>query len=336
MKAQKERDYIYASTMIRSAGGKGTAGERLLSFTGAGSVGELASLILDAGLVSDRFIPSATDFSSTVSAALDSAVDLVTSSVPDPSVYGFLLFKFDCNNLKVALKENITGASSGDLFFNCGTVGAEKIKECVRSRRFDGIPENMASGAAEALDEYEQTGEARIIDFLIDKGCFEDSERSAKETGVKLFSDLISKRADTVNIMTYLRVHVSGLPSGTVPSVIERASVSGGTIPVERFLTAAEDVLSGADMRDALANRIDDYPMRAAIRETSDIVDTSARLDEIFESVVKPYGFRPFGPEIPAVFLIEREAELRQCRMIASMIRSGCPREEIRRRFKVN
>ncbi len=336
MKAQKERDYIYASTRIKAAEGKGTAGERLLSFTGAGSVEELASLVRDSGLISDGFIARATGFSSTVSAALDSAVDLVTTSVPDPGVYGFLLYKFDCNNLKVAVKENITGIYSGDLFFSCGTVDPEKIKECVRERRFDGIPENMAKRASEALDEYEQTGEARIIDFLIDKGCFEDSAKSAEETGIKLFRDLMTKRADIVNIMTCLRVHLSGLSSGTVTSVIERSFVSGGTIPVERFLSAAEDVASGGDLRESVAKRIDDYPMRAAVTETEDASETSAKLEEIFESLIKPYEFKPFGAEIPAVFLISREAELRQCRMIASMIRAGCTKEEIRRRFKAN
>ena len=194
----------------------------------------------------------------------------------------------------------------------------------------------MAKRAAEALDEYEQTGEARIIDFLIDKGCFEDSARSAKETGVRLFSDLISIRADIVNIMTYLRVHLSGLPSGTIPSLIERSSVSGGVIPHERFISAAEEVAAGGDLRESIAKRLDDYPMRAAIVETDDITETAAKLEEIFESRVKPYEFRPFGAEIPAVFLISREAELRQCRMIASMIRAGCTKEEIRRRFKVS
>ena len=336
MKAQKERDYIYASTRVRAAGGKGTADERLRSFTGAGSVDELTALIRDAGLVAEDLLPSATDLSSTVSAALDSAVRLVVSSVPDPSVYGFLLYKYDCNNLKVAVKENITGQYSGNLLFTCGTVAPEKIKECVRDRRFDGIPGNMAKRASEAYDEYEQTGEARIIDFLIDKGCFEDSAVSAKETGVALFGDLISKRADIVNVMTFLRVHLSGIPSGAIPSVIERASVSGGVIPVERFLTAAAEVAAGGDLREAVAKRIDDYPLRAAVTETDDLTETSARLEEIFESLVKPYEFGSFGPEIPAVFLIGREAELRQCRMIASMLRAGAAREDIRRRFKIS
>ena len=48
MKKNKELDYVYASTRVRAAEGRGTARERLTSFAEAGSAEALTSAVVGA------------------------------------------------------------------------------------------------------------------------------------------------------------------------------------------------------------------------------------------------------------------------------------------------
>ena len=82
-KAKKinELDYVYASTRVKTAEGRGTMRDRLTSFAEAGSAEALVSAVVDSGLVSDPAVKTPAE---AADAALISAAELLRSSVPDP------------------------------------------------------------------------------------------------------------------------------------------------------------------------------------------------------------------------------------------------------------
>ena len=331
MKKNKELDYVYASTRVRAAEGRGTARERLTSFAEAGSAEALTSAVVESGLTGDFTVRTPSE---AADAALGYASDLLRSSVPDPAVYDFLFYKYDCNNIKVALKESILGSREDSRYFTCGTVSPDVVRDAVCSRSYSLLPENMGKRAKEAQDAYETTKEARSIDLLIDRGCFEDIEKSVAESGVPFFKEYAAALVDSTNYQTFLRISSSGMNPGACSSLISRAALPGGTVVVSVF----EDA-SAADTHEervaALVMKTDRVEYREALKLFDDPDAVAAAFDKIVDDVTEKAGVKSFGPEVPAVFFIRREAEIRAVRIAASMISTGKSADRIKTRIGV-
>ncbi|MBQ6262476.1 MAG: V-type ATPase subunit [Clostridia bacterium] len=332
-KAKKinELDYVYASTRVKTAEGRGTLRDRLTSFAEASNGEALVTAVLESGLISDVAVKTPAD---AADAALVGAADLLRSSVPDPDLYGFLFYKYDCNNIKVALKESILGVEDTSRYFTCGTVEPSAVREAVFSRNYSALPENMGKRAKEAQDAYETTKEARTIDLSLDRGCFEDIEESVASSGVPFFKEYASALVDSTNYLSFLRISSSGMAPGACSSLMSRAALPGGTVDVSVFEEA-----SAADTHEeriaALVLKTDSVDYREALSRDGDPDAVAAALEKAVDKVVEKADAKAFGPEVPAVFFIRREAEVRAVRIAASMIASGKTAEAIKARIGI-
>ena len=332
-KAKKinELDYVFASTRVKTAEGRGTMRDRLTSFAEAGSAEALVSAVVDSGLVSDPAVKTPAE---AADAALISAAELLRSSVPDPGIYDFLFYKYDCNNIKVALKESILESHEDPRYFTCGTVSPSDVQDAVFSRNYSALPVNMGKRAKEAQDAYETTKEARSIDLLIDRGCFEDIEASVKESGVPFFKEYVSALVDSTNYLTFLRISSSGMSPEACTSLIGRAALSGGDIDASVFEEA-----SASDTHEERVASLILKTDRVDYREALDLADDPEAVSSAFEKVADKAAenavSKAFGPEVPAVFFIRREAEVRAVRIAASMIASGKTADAIKTRIGI-
>ncbi len=331
MKTIKETEYVYASTRVKAADGKGTSKERIASFAEAADRDALTAAIIDSGLVPDEARGAVDSPADAADAALRGAADLLVSSVPDPDVYDFLFYKYDCCNIKTALKESITSEHDPSRYFTCGTVPADVVISSVSSRDYSLLPPSMGKRAEEARNTYETTAEARCIDLLLDVGCFEDASRSAEESGVPFFREYVSLLADAANYSAFLRISSSGASPEAVSTLVKRAVVPGGSAPAEVFGSAAE-AETHAERIDALLMKTDRVAYRDIITSSDDPEAVSEAFDRLISELVRTLDFKAFGPEIPAAFFIKREAEVRAVRIAASMIGAGKSADEIKKR----
>lgn len=329
----KDTDYVYASTRIRSSEGRGTFAERLSAYAEAGSAEELVALAFEWGVVPAEEKTGVTTPADAADAALRRAADLVRSSVPDPWLYDFLLYKYDCNNVKTAIKESVTGEHDPARYFRCGTVTPEAVEAAVTDRVFTALSENLGRRAAEAIDTFETTGEARAIDLLCDRGCFEDAAAAAGKTGVKFFREYVALTADEANFTTFARISSSGLASDAAAALTARAVVPGGTVSAETFESAASASDDHAERIAALTMRTENVGYREALNSSADPAAVASSFSKIGDELIGRYDFTAFGPEIPAVFFIKREAEIRSFRIAASMIAAGKTPDEIKGRI---
>ena len=327
-KTTSELDYVYASTRVKAADGRGTARDRMTSFAEAANSEALMNAVIESGILPDG---SAATPSDAADAALNSAADLLKTSVPDPSVYDFLFFKYDCNNIKVALKESILGTREESRYFTCGTVSPSAVRDAVFSRNYSALPENMGERAKEAQDAYETTKEARSIDLLIDRGCFEDIKQSVSDSGVPFFKEYVSALVDSANYLTFLRISSSGMSPEACFSLISRAVITGGDTDVSVFEEAGS-AETHEERVSALIMKTDRVDYREALNLGDPDAVTSA-FERITAGTVERASAKAFGPEVPAIFFIKREAEIRALRIAASMIPSGKTPDEIKARI---
>ncbi len=333
MKTIKDTEYVYACTRIKAAEGRGTQRERIAEYADAADAAALTQSVVDAGLVAEEERGAIKNPAEAADSALRHAASLLKSSVPDPSVYDFLFYKFDCNNIKTAMKELIVGEHDEARYFSVGTVSVDAVLAAVSSRDYSALPKNMAERAREAQEAYETAGDARAIDLLLDKGCFEDMTKSAKRSGVPFFEEYVSALADSVNYTSYCRISSSDIRADAAAALIARASVPGGSVPCETFADAAQNA-DGHDARiDSLLLRTDRAEYREALRAEAEPGDAPDVFSGIMNGLISRYDFSSFCPEIPAVFFIKREAEIRFIRTVASMLASGRGKDEIRKRL---
>lgn len=321
-------EYMFASARLKAADGKGTARERLLRMCEARSCEELAAVI------GELFSLSASHSSpeDAISDVMLRSYALLDEAVPDVGVYGFLKYKYDCCNIKLAIKSHILKADHSELYCKYGSVPPSLIGKMPESGDFSALPPNMALSAPRSLEIYLKSGEARAIDILNDAACFEDTIAAVDELGNPELSSYYSMRADIVNILTYLRLDRRGGQKEARDALIRRSLVSGGRLPKELFTSSSELDLSSAEKywgHGALT-----FAIKALKSDPrSDLSLLEKKLDDISIAELSPLKYKQFGVEVPAYFILMREFEMKNARLIASGIRHGADHETLKERL---
>lgn len=327
----KDTEYMYASAKIRAAEGKDTARARMDRLVECRSVPALLAAVVDLGFLEEGDAPDT--LKDALRHALDHAVALVQNAVPEPEIYHFLLYKYDCSNLKVALKASILGKDYSELYFCCGTFPVDGLTERLAEEDFTGIPAHMAEAYVEARDTYAKTGEVRVIDLTLDRACFADIADNVEKYSVPLFVRYAAARADLTNLQTAQRLAAGHAVPETASALMKRAYVPGGTLPLALFF--AED----GSVRDyeALADVLEDDALRALLTKVlSDRKPPDGAFDNYAYRLFADLRFQAFGVEIPFWFLLIREAEIKNCRLIEAGLYAGLKPEEIRERTRVD
>jgi len=328
----QDTEYMYASARVRAADGKDTAKVRLERMLDCRTISQLTQTVLDFGFLDDTVKQPPADLKGLLEEALDAAVRLVTDAVPDPSVYHFLLYKYDCNTIKTALKANILGRDYSELYFRCGTAATENLAKRLSEGNYSGLPAHMAKACEEAADVYARTGEVRAIDLLLDTACFADIRDNAA-SGLPLFREYAEARADITNIQTSVRLANGRTAKEAAKALFTRAYVPGGKLPLSLFIT------DGCAGYDAIYERMDTGPLKQTVGDilaAGEGVQPDAVFDNFTYRLIADTRFKPFGPEIPAVFLLTREAEIKNCRIVEAGLLAGLAPEKIRERVRTD
>ncbi len=325
----KDTDFMFASSRIRAAEAKGTSRERLDQMLEAKDIAALSAVVAewsgqDAGKPLESLLKE----------ALDSAVDLIREAVPDLSAYRFLLHKYDCANLKTAIKNRVGHQDFRENYFRSGTVSSDRIIDMVGDESFPDLPEHMAAAASEAITGYRRSGEARSIDLILDKACFADCADAAKAAKVPFFTDVTTLRADSVNVLSARRILRMKMPEAAAVSLFRRAFVPGGTVGEDSFLDNGTSIAPLERTADRF-KAPDFYHAVIFASETDSASDAEHRFDDLLDRRVADLRYKPFGPEIPASYLMIRESEIRNARLIAAGLSAGLPQDLIREKVRM-
>ena len=330
----KDTDYLYSSARIRAASGSITPREQLERLLDAADVTELLALI--------RGNESPSEGAS-VTALLDAALDdrvaqavaLAETSVPEPALLDFLLYQYDCTNIKTAVKCMLRGINPipSDMLYRCGTVAPDLLAEMVMERSFGALPPHMAEAVPAALDSYMKTKDPRMIDFLLDAACYADIIGAAANCGSPLLLSMMRQKADYANLMTYLRtVRSFDRDSEAGLSSLRNALVPGGLLEEKLFT----DAYVNPDA-DAFANALKTTEYRALAETVTAGLPFSEMekiCDDLWLSNLQQVKFQAFGIEVIAQYIISTEYEAKNCRIIRAGLTAGQSADKIREKVR--
>ncbi|HAI20853.1 MAG TPA: hypothetical protein DCM14_02945, partial [Clostridiales bacterium UBA8153] len=243
MIAYEEADYAQAVARCRALEGRLLRRadlDRLLETPGLGECWKLARDL--AGIQESGQVD---EFEAALGAELARFYAYVSGFLPDSSVPGWLLLRYDYHHLKVLMKEMWLGeAADAAAYGRLGNYAIAQLRrqlsspeseepeypEVVASWK-DRLPRAYRSAIAAARQAWEESAGAQVIDLVLDRFLFAAMAGQATNLG-PLFQEFTAALADLANLKVLLRCARLGKDR----AFLREALVPGGAIPVPKWL----------------------------------------------------------------------------------------------------
>ena len=325
-----ETEYVYISAKVRSLEnlliGRSTL-EKMLS---AKDADEAFSLLRDAGadVRSDRRY-NASEREDTLLGLQKQALLDLKAGLPDANLLKIFEYPYDCANIKSAIKCEIRGIDCAPLLFDIGSVPSDVAVDAVKRRDFSVFPKNMAKAAAEAVDEFNRTGNPQAIDFILDRACFADIDDIAKATNADFVLKYCQARADLKNFIIALRV--LRMDCGVYgEKLVGAALVPGGSIDTSDISAAYK---RGEDNLFALVS--DRYGYIGAKISVGCSLELAEKVcDDCLMDILSSAKMKTYGIEVPFAYVAAIENEIQNVRMITAGKDAGADSDILRERLR--
>ncbi|MDU2582718.1 MAG: V-type ATP synthase subunit C [Anaerococcus hydrogenalis] len=259
---------------------------------------------------------------------LDSYKAMIKIS-PDENLVHYLEEKYNFHNLKVLVKELIQDADYSSIYIDIGKIDLVKIKRNLKEDLID--DDKYLSYAKKALDLYKENKDPQDIDLSLDKDFYEKLLEDSENLDYKSLITFTKERIDLTNLKTLLRIK----GQGQSVDLLEKALIDGGNIDKNLF----RDSLN-AD-KNSYANlffKEKSYPQVKKSMEESDLNKAMQKLEKVIDNHLMDFAKESkkvsYGPEVIMGYLISREMEIKNLRIILTAKLNSLSREFMEERLR--
>lgn len=318
-------DYIYAVSRIRAIERKLLDSGKLQQIADAKTAEEALRMILDAGY------PAAEDYEQMFTQALDETYALLEELAPQSDLLSALLVTSDYYNLKVLLKAEFLGRDLDYLLNPRCKSGLEAIRRAVLERKGADISDTFDRAMRDARESFARHHNAQMVDMIVDRASYLDMKGYAARTGNEFLIGLVSLQIDLTNIQTLLRLRKIGKDR----AFAEQAMLEGGTIDKEALAglvgEPAEAVLERMS-HTAYADLITEV-----IAQPEGSLQALTKLETLCSqrqmAYIRAAKYEQFGAEPLVAYLLAKQNEIRQLRLIMVGKTNGMENAAIKERL---
>ena len=318
-------DFIYISMRLKSLELKNLNYDRYEKMIEAKNLTEAEAVLTEC-----EYGSGGADTEKILTEELKKYYELIRKYSPDKNMVDFFMYFNDCHNLKSLIKSEIAGIDGEHLFINSCAVSYESALNAVRDRDFSGYMQNVAKAAPEVIADFAVKRDPMLIDIDIDKAMYADLDLIVNGSMIKTdyMRRYFTRRADITNILTAIRIFRLGYSE----SLLSRAIVPGGSLSSGYFT----DGFDGGEQGLIESLKTGPYSMLFEFSEgiTLPFYKIEKAADEIINSIVSEVKFKSYGAEAVVAFMIAKEAEVKNARIIlsgkASSLDTGIIRERLR------
>ncbi len=320
----KDTDYLYATMNIRANEKKLLTAQVIERMTEARSPEEAAKLLSDFGYGQNAML-TFDDVEKAIEEAYEDTVKTVSEACGNDYIKEVFLLKYDFHNLKAIIKANFTKQDAEHLLSTVSSVPKDVLVSSLRSGDFSRIPEKMAEAYLAGTELLSRTGNAELLDYMLDEVCFEMMTDAARCSGSKFLEGYVALLCDISNLRLAVRLKRRGSEEE-----LSKRLLSFGSIEKEKFF--------GKDFRESLAQT---SLSRAAElgRLTAEGKESFASFERELDIVVLEYmkeaKYVSFDERPIVAYLASREADASTVRIIMSGKIMGLSPDEIRSRLRV-
>lgn len=261
---------------------------------------------------------------------LTSSYEKIRKISPDENLIVFLEEKYNFHNLKVLVKELIQDADYQKAYMDIGEIDISAIKKELKSDVYIG-DDFYTKSAKKALDLYEESKDPQDIDLSLDRDFYEKLLIDAENLGFDSLIDFAKERIDLINLKSLLRI------KGQDQSIdlFKKALIDGGNIGKESFILGFNQDIG------LLPNFFINektYPLVKKALDTDDLKrasrDVEKAIDNHLLDFAKDSKKVSYGPEVILGYLITREMEIKNLRILLVAKQNKLSREFIEERLR--
>ena len=332
-KKPQSTEYTYASARVRALETGLVGRERMRQLADAASMDELYARLAEYGVEPVRDENGSVQIEPTLCGMLKRTLHDLLDGAPAPELFDFLRYPYDCHNIKSAIKCHFRGLKAQGMLFDLGVAPSGEVCEMPVTGDFSALPAEMAKAAPLAMQAYEKTGNPRAIDLILDKACFADMLRCAKDGGVDYHVQLVRAQIDLTNLMICLRlVRMQAGEQGRL--LLEQALIEGGTLGVNALLAAYPE---GESALLYLLNRTPYEKLARLIAESDGTAAAAERLaDDYRMELIGKAKQITFGAPVLSAYFYAQEYAVKNIRIVIAAKSAGLSPEIIHERIRMS
>ncbi|MCQ2427764.1 MAG: V-type ATPase subunit [Clostridia bacterium] len=330
MRKYSESDYYYSAARIAAKSAKLLGYKEMSELCDSKDLSSALDRIREAGIsvVSEGDRP---DIDLTLTAFAAESYAELSSFLPDPEAVKIFTARYDCHNLKTAVKCRYMGIDPSPYYIECGSVAVSELSAAAESHCYDVFPDTLKKAAENADKALYENGSIRALEASLDAACFEYMSYVCEGLKYRKVKALLGLKVDLTNILTAYRLRALK-NSDTAKALLSENLLSGGTVPLACFSC---DGLPSVDTQ-----KVSEYlPVGAMKRIEDSAKDGPGHLsvvcDRVFIDEVKNVcGMEQLGILPVARYIISLEYEIKNLRIVLSGISAGTSPEKIREELR--
>lgn len=257
---------------------------------------------------------------------------LLKEIAPQSDIFNLFLQRNDYHNIKVILKSEFLGnVDSGDILIDSTTIPVNKLKVMIKERKMSEMPDTMREAVEECIDTFNRTGDPQIIDLIMDRASYIQMTQKAEESKNEFLIGLVRILIDLANIKIFLRVKSMKKSWDFLQKVL----LPGGRIDQSKFVKVLQDsldstisVLKYTPYGEICEEGIADYQRTGSLSKFEKLADN------FIVNYVKKAHYITLGIEPLVGYLIAKETEIKNARIVMVGKINGIPNEVIRERLR--
>jgi V/A-type H+-transporting ATPase subunit C len=252
------------------------------------------------------------------------------------SVVTILSCRYDFHNVRAALKAKYSPQRTPVPYVPVGEVPLEKlqvIEQADASLEKAGLPDYITAAVKAAEVAFAKSGNPQDIDIAVDQVMFSTMLAFCKAMANDYITGYVKTLIDFTNLKTLLRVR--DMQKGT--AFLGGALVEGGNTPVSFFIENYAKTPSA--MVPVFYYRYFGEAMRQgveAFEKTGNFSALERLLDSMLVEYLKKVKYLSYGPEILFAYLLSKENEIRQIRILLTCKNNEIGSDVLRERLRDN
>lgn len=282
------------------------------------------------------------DYEEILNKELVRVYEKISEVTPDKNISQYLLEKYNFHNLKLVVKEIIQEEDYSKIYSPMANIDTAYIKrELIKLGDDELILDEIGEKderniylayAKEAIDSYKESENPAMIDISLDKSYYERLLDLAKKTGLDSLITYTKESIDLINIKTILRIRGQKLDL----EYLRNCLIEGGNLDKDDLLEMASMDISGILVRTS-SLAINSYLAKCLDRDKTDtenLLDLEKTIDDHFMDFAKKAKSMTYGPEVLLGFLIAKEQEIKNLRIIFISKLNSLPKDFTRERLR--
>ncbi|NLY73659.1 MAG: V-type ATP synthase subunit C [Tissierellia bacterium] len=322
------QDYIHASTRIRVFEKRLLKAQQLQRLVQAGDEKTFLQYIQESDYGKDlQNVQRPEDFHRAMDANWLFNLKEVMEMSKDKEVIELLAAKYIYHNYKVLVKETILGQTLDNLILELPNMDVEMIRN--RLARED--QRDLPSPIVQALADYEETGDAQRIDLILDRSYFQEMLKKAQDLGEETFINFVRLSIDFSNAKALVRLKAQGLEYEALDDIY----TPGGKIEKEAFKRLYKE--EPAVIYENLGREISDSTLKKAkglYESTGSLAAVEKLMEDSLMDYIRERRWVTYGPEVLFGYLLAKEREIMNLRMIYTSLIAGIEPEKIEERLR--